>query len=163
MDDAGERQDGLRDAFEEAFARLRAQIESACASEDGWAGGVAAGVRAALALAGEEPGAARALTTDALAGGKPGFARYERLIAYLRDLLARGREEAPEARALPAETERALVGGIAMLVAQRLDTGRESELPGLAAEAAQFVLTPYLGVSEARRVARQTLSRRSHR
>jgi hypothetical protein len=39
-----------------------------------------------------------------------------------------------------------------MLVAQRVDLGRAAELPTLAPEAIQFVLTPYLGAAEARRV-----------
>jgi hypothetical protein len=45
-----------------------------------------------------------------------------------------------------------MAGGVAMLVAQRLDRGAASELPALAPEAIQFVLTPYLGAAEARRV-----------
>lgn len=153
MDEAAQRQDGFSSAFESAFAMLRARIETACAGQPDWSSGVAAGIRAALVFAATDPVSARALTTDALAAGKPGFAEYERMIAYLRGLLLAGRDEHPEAERLPGEIERALAGGIAMLVAQRLDLGREDELPDLAAEAIQFVLTPYLGIEEAKRVA----------
>jgi hypothetical protein len=153
MDEAAQRQDGFSSAFESAFAELRIRIETACAGQADWALGVAAAIRAALVFAARDPAAARALTTDALAAGRPGFAEYERMIAYLRDLLVAGRDEHPEAERLPGEIERALAGGIAMLVAQRVDMGREDELPELAAEAIQFVLTPYLGVDEAKRVA----------
>jgi hypothetical protein len=153
MDEAAQRQDGFADAFESAFGRLRIRIETACAGQDDWPAGTAAGIEAALAFAAADPAAVRALTTDALAAGKSGFARYERLISYLCDLLRPGREERPDAERLPAETERALSGGVAMLVAQRVDLGRHAELPALAAEATQFVLTPYLGMDEARRVA----------
>ncbi|HEX3608597.1 MAG TPA: hypothetical protein VHU14_02820 [Solirubrobacterales bacterium] len=114
---------------------------------------MAAGIRAALAFAAAGPDAARALTTEALAAGRPGFARYQRLISYLCDLLAPGRDALPEAEPLPRETERALAGGIAVLVAQRLDLGAHAELPSLAADVTQFVLTPYLGIDEARRIA----------
>jgi hypothetical protein len=153
MDDAAQRHDEFADTFEPAFARLRVRVETACAGQPDWPSGTAAGIRAALALAASDPAAVRVLTTDALADGKPGFARYERVISYLCDLLLPGRAERPDAERLPGETERALAGGIAMLVAQRVDLGRQAELPALAAEATQFVLTPYLGIDGARRVA----------
>jgi hypothetical protein len=114
---------------------------------------VAAAIREALEFAAGDPAAVRALTSDALAAGKPGFAQYERLISYLCELLLPGRAERSDAERLPKETERALAGGVAMLVAQRIDLGRHAELPALAPEATQFVLTPYLGIDEARRVA----------
>lgn len=154
MDYAAERQEGFADAFESAFARLRIRVESACAGESNWASGTASGIRAALTFAAGDPAAVQVLTTDALAGGKPGFELYGRLISYLCELLVPGRAERPGAEHLPPETERALAGGVAMLVAQRVDTGKHAELPGLAPEATQFVLTPYLGVEEAKRIAR---------
>jgi hypothetical protein len=153
MDDAAQRQDGFSDAFESAFGRLRICVETACAGRPDWPSGTAAGVRAALVFASSDPAAVRVLTTDALAGGKAGFACYERMISYLGELLLPGRDERPEAERLPGETERALTGGIAMLVAQRIDLNRHAELPALAAEATQFVLTPYLGIAEAARIA----------
>jgi hypothetical protein len=153
MDEAAQRQDGFADAFESAFARLRIRIETACASQSDWSSGTAAAIRAALEFAAGDPVAVRALTSDALAAGKPGFAHYERLISYLCSLLRPGRAEHPDAEHLPLETERALAGGVTMLVAQRVDLGRHAELPALAPEAIQFVLTPYLGIDEARQVA----------
>jgi hypothetical protein len=153
MDEAAQRQDEFADAFESAFARLRIRIETACAGEPDWAAGTVAGIQAALDFAAGDPVAVGVLTTDALAGGKAGFARYDRMISYLGKLLLPGRAERPGGESLPAETERALTGGIAMLVAQRIDLNRHGELPELAAEASQFVLTPYLGIAEARKVA----------
>lgn len=158
MDEAAQRQDGFADAFESAFGRLRIRIESACAHRPDWPSGTAAGIRAALAFAASDPAAVRALTTDSLASGKPGYARYERMISYLCDLLRPGRNERPNGERLPAETERALAGGVVMLVAQRVDLGRHTELAALAAEATQFVLTPYLGIAEARRISAANLS-----
>jgi hypothetical protein len=153
MDEAAQRQDGFADAFESAFARLRIRLETACAGQADWPSGTAAGIRAGLEFAADDPAAVRALTGDALAAGKPGFAYYERLVSYLCDLLRPGRTACPDAERLPKETERTLAGGVAMLVAQRIDLGRHGELAALAPEAIQFVLTPYLGIDEARRVA----------
>jgi hypothetical protein len=159
MDDAAQRQDGFADAFDAAFGRLRIRVESACANQADWPSGVAAGIRAALGLATVEPVAVRVLTIDALAAGKPGYERYEQMISYLCDLLRPGRAERPDAERLPDETERALAGGVAMLVAQRVDLDRQAELPALATEVTQFVLTPYLGIDEAKRISATNLGR----
>lgn len=145
--------DDFANAFESAFARLQVSVETACASEVGWAAKVAAGVRAALAFAAEDPAAAQVLTNDAMAGGRDGFARYDRMIEHFADTLRPGRKARPDGRWLPEITEKTMAGGVAMLVAQRLSFGRSTELPELAFEATQFVLTPYLGATEARRVA----------
>ncbi len=140
-------------AFDAAFARLQVAIEAACAAQPEWPDGVVAGIRAALEWAAGERSGAQLLTNEALAGGAPGFARYDRMVSYIGGLLLPGRELAAHGERLPEVTERALASGLAMLVAQRLSFDRESELPGLASEAAQFALTPYLGTAEARRVA----------
>jgi hypothetical protein len=144
--------DDFAGSFETAFAGLQIALLEACGQEDAWPAKVAAGVRAGLRLAAAEPAAAQALTNDALAGGTDGIARHERLLEYLGEQLQRGREEGPGGEHLPDSTERAVAGGVVMLVAQRLDQGKAKELPALAPEAIQFVLTPYLGAAEARRV-----------
>jgi hypothetical protein len=110
-------------------------------------------LRAGLEFAATAPAAAQVLTNEALADGPDGIARQERLLAYLGERLRPGREERSEGDRLPGITERAMVGGIVTLVAQRLDQGREDELVALLPEAIQFVLTPYLGAEEARRIA----------
>lgn len=140
-------------AFDSAFAALQVRIESACGGAEGWPAGVAAGVRAAFAWVAAEPVAAQLLTNDALAGGSAGFERYERMITYIAELLVPGRAEAGHGGRLPEITERAMASGVVMLVAQRLSLGQQAELPAIAGEAIQFVLTPYLGGAEARRVA----------
>jgi hypothetical protein len=153
MDESAYSRGDYASTFEAAFARLQVRIESACVAETSWPEQVAAGIRTALAFAAAEPGAARTLTTDALAGGREGFARYDRMISHLGEWLRPGRELSPGGERLPEITEKAMVGGVAMLVAQRVDLGRHAELPQLAPEAIQFALTPYLGAAEARRVA----------
>jgi hypothetical protein len=145
--------DDFADAFGAAFARLQVRIEHACLGEGpfDWPVQVAAAVREALAFAAADPAAADVLTNEALAMGKAGFARYDRMLDHFAADLRRGRAERAEGERLPAITEKAMVGGVAMLIAQRLDRGRATELPNLAPEAIQFVLTPYVGIEEARR------------
>ena len=147
------RPDDFADAFEPAFARLQVRIETACASEVGWPAKVAAGIRAALAFAAADPAAAELLTNEALAGGRAGFARYDRMLEHFAAELRPGRAERPGGEWLPEITEKTMVGGVAMLAAQRLSSGRHDQLPALAPEAIQFVLTPYLGAAKARQVA----------
>jgi hypothetical protein len=143
-------------AFEGAFARLQVALEEAWAAQPLWPLRVAAAVRAGLRFAAADPGAAQTLTNEALAAGPAGIARHERLLAYLREGLARGRRERPENERLPEITEQAMASGVVMLIAQRLDRGRAAELPALAPEAIQFVLTPYLGAEGARRIAAES-------
>jgi hypothetical protein len=153
MDDAARQPDDFANAFEAAFARLQVRIETACAAGDAWPAQVAAGVRAALEFAAAEPESAHLLTNDALAAGREGYARYDRMLSHFGEQLLPGRGLRPQGGRLPEIIEKAMTGGIAMLIAQRLDMGRAAELPALAEEATQFVLTPYLGTEEARRVA----------
>ncbi|HEX6229349.1 MAG TPA: hypothetical protein VFZ41_07790 [Solirubrobacterales bacterium] len=75
------------------------------------------------------------------------------MVAHFSEELFVGRGLRPGGDHLPQITEKAMVGGVAMLVAQRLERGTHAELPALAPEAIQFVLTPYLGSEEAKTVA----------
>lgn len=152
MDEA-QHPDDFADAFESALARLQIRVETACASEVGWPARVSAGISAALGFAAADPAGAQVLTNEAMAGGRAGFARYDRMIEHFAAALRPGRAERPEGEWLPEITEKTMVGGVAMLVAQRLNFDRHAELPAIAPEAIQFVLTPYLGAAEAKRVA----------
>jgi hypothetical protein len=138
--------------FEAAFARLQVTILEACGAQGEWPRKIAAGIQAGLEFAAADPAAARVLVTEALMHGRDGVARHERLVAYLGERLLPGRELSPDGKRLPGITERAMAGGVVALVAQRLDLGREDELPALSPEAIQFVLTPYIGAEEARRI-----------
>jgi hypothetical protein len=151
--------DDFADAFSAAFARLQVLIERACLDEGpfDWPAQVAAAVREALAFAAGDPAAANVLTNEALAMGRAGFARYDRMLEHFARDLRRGRAERPEGAQLPEITEKAMVGGIAMLIAQRLDRSRAIEMLDLLPEAIQFVLTPYVGIEEARRMGRRRL------
>jgi hypothetical protein len=155
MGEPGDGPDDFSMLFEAAFARLQVTVLDACEEAHAWPEKVALGIRAGLAFAADDPSAAQVLTNEALAHGAEGVARYERLVIYLGERLYPGRDERREGRDLPGITERAMAGGVLTLVSQRIDQGRAEELTALAREAIQFVLTPYLGAGEARRVAAQ--------
>jgi hypothetical protein len=139
--------------FEAAFARLQVVVEEAYVSRADWPDQVAAAIRAAFDFAASDPDAVNLLTNEALARGSDGIARYQRLVGYAAGLLVPGRTQSPDGALLPGSLEHSLAGGIAMLVAQRVDRGRAGELPALAPDAIQFALAPYLGSERARRTA----------
>lgn len=140
-------------AFEAAFARLQVRLEMACSTSGPWRERAARATQQALEFASSDPAAASVLTSGAMEAGLDGLERYERLMAYLAGLLEAGRAESPHGTELPPTTERSIAGGVAAVVANRVDRGRGDELPGLVPEIVQFVLTPYTGAEEARRVA----------
>jgi hypothetical protein len=143
--------------FPAQFEAARARLWHA--AECGWAEGgseperVAAALRAVLEFASRNPAAVRLLTSGALAHGPYGTSCYRELLTAAARVLAGCRAERTGPGELPALTERALVGGVATLVSERLDAGREAELLALAPEAIEFVLTPYVRAAEARRLA----------
>jgi hypothetical protein len=153
MDRKAQQRHDFATAFETAFARLQVRLEMACAAAGPWPQRAAASVRQGLEFAATDPDAASVLTSAALAHGADGLTRYERLMTYLAGLLEGGREVSPHGADLPPSTERSLAGGVATIVANRVDRARAAELPDLHAELVQFVLTPYLGTGEARRIA----------
>lgn len=140
-------------AFAEAFADLRAEIEKACATRDEWPAKVAVGVRAAFAFAASHPDAARLLACEALARGEDGQLRYRGMISYFASLLLPGRKLHADDSTRPPIAENAAAAGVTLLVGRRLERGQEDQLPAAAREAAEFILIPYIGADEARRVA----------
>jgi hypothetical protein len=153
MDETRHPPDDFAGAFEAAFARFQVCVEEACGGARGWVEAMAAAIRATLEFAAADPVAAGVLTHEAMAAGRDGTARRERLLSYAAEALAAGRRQPSAPEDLPQLTEHAVAGGIAALIAERLATGRSAELPALAPEAIQFALTPYLGAAEARRIA----------
>ena len=139
-------------AFDDAFAGLRAAIAAACVRPRPAAGRIAAAVFATVEFVIADPDAAQTLTIDSLANGPYGTLRYRRTIDHFAELLY---EVAPRNRYLPDTTERALIGGTAMLIANHLLTNRLDRLRQLGPELVEFVLLPYFGRAEAKRWARR--------
>src|SRR5512146_1728607 len=143
---------GFANAYQAALARLQIHIETACAPHGEWPERVAAGIRATLAFAAADPDDVDLLTSRAMAAGREGFECYYRVLEHFGEGLRPGRAERPHGAELPEITEKAMIGGLASLIASRLQ-GPPADLPALAPEAIQFFLTPYLGVEDARRIA----------
>lgn len=139
-------------AYEGAVERLRADVLSACAGEDEWAHRVCAGLGAALACLSAEPGQANLLLVEGLRAGPGVSGRFqlavESFIPYLRDGAPGGTSAGRPSEA----ADEAVVGGIASLLGRRVLAGEAARLDRFFPELAEFALTPYLGVAEARRI-----------
>lgn len=108
MNDAQCLPEDFANVYEAAFARLQIRVETACMSEPPfqWPAQVAAAIRATLAFAAAHPDAAYVLTSGALAHGKGGFARYDRMLDHFAELLRPVAPSAPRARPCPRSSRR---------------------------------------------------------
>jgi AcrR family transcriptional regulator len=139
-------------AYDEAVERLRGDVLRACAGREGWAEGVCDGLAAALGGLAAEPAQANLLLVEGLRAGPGVYGRFqgavESFVPYLRD----GAPAGPVASRPPDATDEAVVGGIATLLGRRVLAGETDRLDRFFPELAEFALTPYLGVAEARRI-----------
>jgi AcrR family transcriptional regulator len=139
-------------AYDEAVERLRGEVLTACASRDEWATGVCAGLAAVLAGLSAEPAQANLLLVEGLRAGPGVSERFqcavESFVPYLRD----GAPPGTSAGRPPEAADEAVVGGIASLLGRRVLAGEADSLGRFFPELAEFALTPYLGVAEARRI-----------
>jgi AcrR family transcriptional regulator len=152
MAKTGEPGDDFAVAYRRALAHLRRRVEAACAAQPERPERIAAGVRAAFAFAVDQPDTARLLTDEALSRGESGQAEYRGMVACFAALLRSGMGAGAGASQGTVAGE-AIIGGLALLIGSRLRNGREGELADTAADAVQLVLTPYIGIEQARRVA----------
>lgn len=153
MDGKAQQPEDFATAFESAFARLQVVLEMACTEAAPWPRRATAATRGALELATAEPETAALLTVAPLEHGRDGAERYERLMSYVAGLLEGGRAESPYGADLPPTIERSLAGGVATIVGNRVGRGKRENLVALAPEVVQFILTPYVGTEEAKRLA----------
>ncbi len=136
-----------------AFEALEADLRSACAEQRSWPEGVAAGVAAALDFAAADPDQATLIAFAPLAGEPRLTDRALAANTHLLDLLGAGRERCPEAESPGELAQRALLMGVIHELGAELRAGRAEQLPAMAPEFAEILLNPYLGSTEAKRVA----------
>ncbi len=143
-------------AYDAVMAELHERVDIAYREQDEWTDALAAGIAAMLEFLAAEPNLARLSMVEALVAGPVVVQRYDAAIDGLVPYLRAGREEAsPEVLAtLSPSTEEALVGGMVSLISRRIFAGRTDELESLLPDLVEFLLTPYLGSTEAAAVAR---------
>ena len=118
-----------------------------------WPTKVKVTIESAFSLVAELEGTARLFVVDAIRTGEAGLERHRTSIDGAARILKHGRLLYPVAADYPEAMERTLVAGVVMMASSRLLAEDADLLPELAPEAAEMVLTPYLGSSAARRAA----------
>ncbi|HET7508822.1 MAG TPA: TetR/AcrR family transcriptional regulator [Solirubrobacterales bacterium] len=140
-------------AFAKGVEDLRPLVGEAYESESEWPLRIRAVIAAILSDFAEYPELARLLTAEPFVAG-PEIARlHKAAIEELVPFLRQGRELRAGGEPLPDTAERGILGALNSMVGRQVTAGRGEELEDLLPDLTQFVLTPYLGAAEARRLA----------
>jgi AcrR family transcriptional regulator len=141
-------------AFEQALVELGETVRAAFEAEAEWPLQVRAALAAWLGHLAGDPAVARLLTAEPFVAGPAIADLHRRAIEIASPYLARGREQRPsDAEPLPQSTERGLLGALNSAISRQVKADRSAHLRELLPDLVQFSLTPYLGSSEAHRIA----------
>jgi AcrR family transcriptional regulator len=138
-------------AFDRGLEELRPVVAEAFDSESDWPFSIRAALAAVLADFSGYPDRGRLLTAEPFVAGPRIATRHRAVIEEMVPRLRKGRAFGGRADALPDTAEKGLLGAVNSVIARHLLAG--DDLPGLLPDLTQFVLTPYLGAAEARRIA----------
>ena len=148
-------------AFDETVEAVTEVLRELVDPELPWEEQVSKGVAILLEMVAGDPARARICIVESQTAGNVALARYEAMLESAVPKLREGRKLNPRAGALPATLEDAIVGGIAWLIHQRLVMNEVDDIEALLPEVLQITLTPYLGESEAGRVAEAAAQERA--
>src|ERR1700710_1742765 len=128
-------------------------VRAALSRRGGWPQAVRTAVEAILDPIAADPRLARFCGLEAQRAGAPAFERHRAVVGELARSLRVGREHCAWGDELPDQLEETLVSGAIWSIARVAKSGGAESLRGLAPELTYFLLTPYLDVAEARRMA----------
>jgi AcrR family transcriptional regulator len=128
-------------------------VRAALSRPGGWPRAVRTAVEAILDPIAADPRLARFCGIEAQRAGAPAFERHRAVVGELARSLRVGREHCAWGNELPDQLEETLVRGAIWSIARVAKSGGAESLRGLAPELTYFLLTPYLDVAEARRMA----------
>lgn len=140
-------------AFDKGVEDLRPLVVDAYRSEREWPRRIRAVLATLLADFSEYPELARLLTAEPFVAGPEIARRHKTAIEELAPFLREGRALRPGGEPLPDTAERGILGAVNSMVGRQATAGNGEELLSLLPDLTQFVLTPYLGAAEARRIA----------
>jgi AcrR family transcriptional regulator len=140
-------------------AHLRELILEAIAPIEDWPRRVVVALRVVLRFFAAEPDLARLCTVDSLSAGNTVARRFQEALREFEPLLAQGRADRQGPRPLPDSSEASLIGAVASEVSRSVCLGEGDRLEELVPDFAEFLLLPYVGATEARRLARDAAKR----
>jgi AcrR family transcriptional regulator len=142
-------------AYDRFLERMLEHIDEACEEAENWPEKVRCTIESAFDFVTELDGAARLFAVDSMRTGPAAVELACSAIDSAALRLKHGRLLFPAAAQMPDPTERTLVAGVVMIASIQLLSEEASQLPHLAPEAVEMVLTPYVGARRARSIATQ--------
>jgi AcrR family transcriptional regulator len=139
-------------AYEMIDDHVRASMLAAGDAAAPWPEQVHDRLAALLDVLARDLAVARFYLTEPLAAGGEISARYRDAMQLLAETI---RPPAGPADIDVEVRDQALMGGIATLIARRLNAGEPARLPELLPDLTELALAPYLGRAEARRISRE--------
>jgi AcrR family transcriptional regulator len=138
-------------AYEMIDAHVRRSMEISAGMEERWPERARARLAVLLDVLSRDPAVARFFLVEPLSAGGEIAARYRDAMQLLAELL---RPDSGPAGMDVEVRDQALMGGVATLIARRLNSGGAARLSELLPDLVELVLAPYLGREEAQRFAR---------
>jgi len=137
-------------AYEMIDAHVRSSMLAAGEATESWPEQVRARLAVLLDILSRDPTVARFYLTEPLAAGGEIAARYRDAMQLLAEAI---RPQSPLSDMDVEVRDQALMGGIATLIARRLNAGGAAQLRELLPDLVELALAPYLGREETRRFA----------
>ena len=138
-------------AYEMIDAHVHGAMLAAGDPTESWPEQVRARLAVLLETLGRDPAVARFYLVEPLSAGGDLAARYRDAMQLLAETV---RPQEGPADVNVEVRDQALMGGVATLIARRLNSGGAAQLNELLPDLVELVLAPYLGRQEAQRLAR---------
>jgi AcrR family transcriptional regulator len=129
------------------------------AHKEDWPRGVAAGLHALLAYLASEPALSHLILVDTFAASPEATEIRDTSLHAFAAYLRPGYDHAPKKPAVPGVAPEAIAGGVWQILNHYIEAERTSELPDVAPQLIYAALTPFLGPSDAAKVARRAVPR----
>jgi AcrR family transcriptional regulator len=129
------------------------------AHKEDWPRGVAAGLHALLAYLASEPALSHLILVDTFAASPEATEIRDTSLHAFAAYLRPGYDHAPKGPAVPGVAPEAITGGVWQILNHYIEAERTSELPDVAPQLIYAALTPFLGPSDAAKVARRAAPR----
>jgi AcrR family transcriptional regulator len=125
------------------------------AHKEDWPRGVAAGLHALLAYLASEPALSHLILVDTFAASPEATEIRDTSLHAFAAYLQPGYDHAPKKPAVPGVAPEAIAGGVWQILNHYIEAERTSELPDVAPQLIYAALAPFLGPSDAAKVARR--------
>lgn len=141
-------------AFEAVMGHLEELVGEVVAERRGqWPNQVVAALATSLGFFSSQPDLARLCLVEPFTATPTIAIRFREAALSWVPFLELGRTQQPNGESLPASTEDALIGGVISLVSRSILVQEVKSLPSLLPDLVEFVLSPYLGTDQAKKLA----------